>query len=300
MPLSNSRHLPARRAEVFFIAPRRPKGLFWQPNSKLLGYYDAVDISAVSVYKSQQKLHLTNLSKEGDNMRDFIDCEKKLGVEFKNKELLKNAFTHRSYVNEVKGLNTRHNERLEFLGDAVLELIVREYLYTAFPEKPEGELAAIRNTLVGMEILSGVTRRLEVSEFLLTSNGAIKEGERALRTILGRLYEAIVGAIYLDQGYETAQNLVYETLLPELKTAINFRDAKSFFQEVAQALMKITPHYELLKEEGLDNKKCFVVAACLGEEQVATGVGTSKKEAETRAAEAALKVKGWLNKIPVV
>jgi ribonuclease-3 len=230
-------------------------------------------------------------------MKNFAILEKSLGLEFKNRDLLIEAFCHRSYLNEHPDFYLPHNERLEFLGDAVLELIVTEYLYKKYPEKNEGELTNWRAALVNAKILGEVARELGFNDFLLLSKGEEKETGKARLYILANTFEALIGAIYLDQGYEVAKKFVEKNLierkLPEIIEKGLFKDPKTRFQEEAQERVKITPTYKVLEEWGPDHAKHFIVGVFLGNELVAKGEGTSKQEAEEEAAKNALKIKGW-------
>lgn len=227
---------------------------------------------------------------------DFGVFEKKIGIAFKNKDLLRTAFTHRSYLNENRRAKMEHNERLEFLGDAVLELIVTEYLYGKYPEKPEGDLTAYRSALVNAVTLSGVADGLGMNDFLLLSRGEAKDTGRARQVILANTIEAFIGALYLDQGYGPVQKFVREHLFPLLDDIVRQKkwlDAKSHFQEKAQEIVGATPSYETVKEIGPDHDKQFTVAVFIDSEKVAEGEGKSKQEAEQKAAERALKAKKW-------
>jgi ribonuclease-3 len=230
-------------------------------------------------------------------MKNFLVLEKNLGLEFKNRDLLIEAFCHRSYLNEHPDFPLPHNERLEFLGDAVLELIVTEYLYKKYPEKNEGELTNWRAALVNAKILGELAKILGFNDFLLLSKGEEKETGKARLYILANTFEALIGAIYLDQGYEVAKNFVEKNLierkLPEIIEKGLFKDPKTRFQEEAQERVKITPTYKVLEEWGPDHAKHFIVGVFLGNELVAKGEGTSKQEAEEEAAKNALKIKGW-------
>ena len=228
---------------------------------------------------------------------DFAKFEKHAGIIFKDKTLLRMAFTHRSYLNENRRLRTEHNERLEFLGDAVLELIVTEYLYEKYPEKPEGDLTAYRSALVNAVTLSAVAEKLGMNEYLLLSKGEAKDTGRARQIILANAIEALIGALYLDGGYEGARSFVAKFVFPltdEIVAKRQWLDAKSHFQEKAQEVYGITPSYTVLKETGPDHDKHFTVAVEIGKERVAEGVGKSKQDAEQDSAKAGLKVKGWL------
>ncbi|WKZ26531.1 MAG: ribonuclease III [Candidatus Paceibacterota bacterium] len=227
---------------------------------------------------------------------DFLEFEKKAGINFKNKELLKQAFTHRSYLNEVRNFKIQHNERLEFLGDAVLELAVTEYLFNRFPEKTEGELTSYRAALVNALTCARVAIELGVNNFLLLSKGEAKDVGRARQYILANTLEAIIGAIYLDQGYEFAKKFILEHVTPltdEILQTKSWIDAKSRFQERAQEITGTTPSYKVIKEVGPDHDKHFTSAVFLGEEKIAEGQGVSKQEAEQEAAASALEEKGW-------
>jgi ribonuclease III len=230
-------------------------------------------------------------------MKNFSILEKKLELNFNNKDLLIEAFCHRSYLNEHPEFHLSHNERLEFLGDAVLELVVTEYLYKKYPEKNEGELTSWRAALVNAKTLGNLANELGLDEFLLLSKGEEKEKGKARLYILANTVEALIGAIYLDQGYEVVRNFVEKNLierkLPEIIEKGLFKDAKTRFQEEAQERVKITPTYKVLEEWGPDHDKHFVVGVFLKDELVAKGEGSSKQEAEEDAANNALKIKGW-------
>ena len=227
---------------------------------------------------------------------DTSPLETKLGVDFKNPDLLLQAFVHRSYLNENPRFHLSHNERLEFLGDAVLELIVTEALYQAYPEKPEGELTSLRAALVNSNMLSDVSEGLGLNEHLLLSRGEAKDTGRARQFILANTFEALIGAIYLDQGYGSARDFITRTLMPRLEEVISeklYRDPKSQFQEEAQERVGITPAYEVHREWGPDHDKHFVVGVYLGRELAAEGEGSSKQAAEVEAARRALTAKLW-------
>ncbi len=229
-------------------------------------------------------------------MKDFSNLEKKLILEFKNKNLLIQAFVHRSYLNENPKFQLFHNERLEFLGDAVLELVVTNYLYQNYTKKSEGELTSWRAALVNAKQLAKTAKKVGLDDFLLLSRGEKKELGKARQYILANTFEALIGAIYLDRGYKISQRFIEENLIKELPHIIEshlFKDAKSYFQERAQEKVKITPTYKVLKEWGPDHVKHFVIGVFLGEELVVKGEGFSKQEAEEEAAKKALKVKKW-------
>ncbi|UZE93130.1 MAG: ribonuclease III [Candidatus Nealsonbacteria bacterium] len=227
-------------------------------------------------------------------MKDFSEFEKKINIKFKNKDLLTQAFVHRSYCNEHPDFHLSHNERLEFLGDAVLELVVTEDLYQQYPKKTEGELTNWRASLVNSKILARVAQKLGFNDFLLLSRGESKELGKARRYILANTFEAVIGAIYLDRGYKTCQGFIRKHLIKELPLIIEkglYRDAKSHFQEESQERVGITPAYKVLKEWGPDHAKHFIIGVFLEEELIAEGEGSSKQEAEEEAAKKALEVK---------
>ncbi len=230
-------------------------------------------------------------------MQDFSGLEKKLGLKFKNKDLLTQAFTHRSYLNENPTFYLAHNERMEFLGDAVLELAVTEYLYKEFPKEPEGELTTWRAALVNADTLSKTAKELGFNDYLLLSKGEAKDNlGKARDYILANSFESFVGAVYLDQGYKKSKEFIDKVLIKELPKILEhklFRDAKSHFQEQAQEISKITPIYKVLGEQGPDHAKNFVIGVFLGEKLIAKGEGSSKQEAEEAAAKNGLKINNW-------
>jgi ribonuclease-3 len=224
------------------------------------------------------------------------DFAASLGYTFNEPALLRTAFTHRSYVNEHRGSTIEHNERLEFLGDAVLELVVTRFLFDTYPDKTEGDLTAYRAALVNTITISDAASELGMNNYLLLSKGEARDTGRARQYILANTFEAVIGAIYLDQGYDTAQEFIAKTIFPRIDEVVEKRlwqDNKSHFQEVAQEKVSITPSYQVLSEVGPDHDKQFTVGAYLGEEQVAEGTGRSKQEAEQSAAAAALDAKSW-------
>ncbi len=219
----------------------------------------------------------------------------KIGLKFKDYQFLQEALTHRSFLNENRSYKLPHNERLEFLGDAVLELSVTRYLFSNY-QNPEGDLTNWRAALVNGEMLAKIGQEIEIEEFLLMSRGESKDTGKARQYILANAMEAIIGAIYLDQGYEEADKFINKHIiskLPEVLETKSYQDPKSYFQEKAQEIVQVTPHYEVVKEWGPDHDKRFSVAVFLGEEKVAEGEGESKQEAQRNAAEAGLKAKGW-------
>jgi len=223
-------------------------------------------------------------------MNNTSCIEKKIGIKFKDKDLLQQAFVHRSYLNENRGFKLDHNERLEFLGDACLELVVTEHLYNNYPN-PEGELTNWRAALVRGTTISKVAKALGFEDYLLLSKGESKSTGKARELILANTFEAVLGAIYLDQGYNTVDKFLKKYLIPHLKEIIAkklYYDAKSSFQEMVQEKTGITPIYKLEKEEGPDHAKTFVMGVYIEEKKIADGTGASKQSAEQEAARVAL------------
>ena len=217
--------------------------------------------------------------------------EKIIGVKFKNKGLLKEALTHRSYLNENPNWGVPHNERLEFLGDAVLELAVTEELYNRFPDQPEGQLTALRAALVNYQMMSEVAREVGLEQHILLSRGESKDTGKAREVILANAIEAVIGAVYLDSDYKKSKKLVVDAILGHLDEVIKkglYKDSKSSLQEKLQASKRLTPTYKVLSETGPDHAKIFVVGVYIGDELLATGQGASKQDAEVAAARAAL------------
>ena len=217
--------------------------------------------------------------------------EEILGFKFNNKELLKEALTHRSYVNEHPNWSVPNNERLEYLGDAVLELAVTEYLYAKYPEYREGKMTSLRAALVNHIILSKIAKDILLQKFVLLSRGEAKDTGRARDVILANAIEALLGAVYLDRGYEVVRGLIKKfvlTKLPEVVEKGLERDSKSVLQEIVQEKMKLTPSYRVLEENGPDHQKEFLVGVLFGDEMIEKGRGNSKQEGEYRAAENAL------------
>ncbi len=229
-------------------------------------------------------------------MKDFKSFEARIGLEFNDLDLLRQAFTHRSYLNEHRGVGHGHNERLEFLGDAVLELISTHYLYTQFPDKDEGELTAFRAALVNAVTCAEVAQDVGINDYLLLSRGEAKDTGRARGVLLANAFEALVGAIYLDQGYDAAKLFIEKYLLPKIDIIVKERlwqDPKSTLQEKAQDVEGVTPHYSVLRETGPDHDKQFVVGVYVKDILLGEGSGKSKQEAEAAAAKAALDKRGW-------
>lgn len=232
----------------------------------------------------------------GVRMHDFKDLEEKLGVSFRNKDLLYEALTHKSYRNENRRWPYPNNERLEFLGDAVLELVVTEYLFLTFADKPEGELTNLRAALVNGQFLSKIGDGFDLGSFLLLSRGESKDTGRARTWLVANAMEAIIGALYLDQGPAVAKEFIDGHILSRMVDILKngIRDAKSILQERVQSFLKITPTYRIMEETGPDHDKWFIIGIFFGDEFVATGGGNSKREAEIQAATEALSVRGWL------
>ncbi|MFH0846241.1 MAG: ribonuclease III [Patescibacteria group bacterium] len=228
-----------------------------------------------------------------DNFQKFAE---KIGVKFNDINLLKTAFTHRSYLNENKEKGLEHNERLEFLGDAVLELAVTRHLFNEFPDEPEGVLTSYRSAIVNTTSLLNIAERLGLNDYLLLSKGEAKDTGRARAFIIANVVEAIIGAIYLDQGYDAAAKFIEDQFLHMTGDVVEnnlWQDSKSAFQEKAQEKERTTPTYEVLKESGPDHDKKFKIGVFLGKKLIAEGEGVSKQEAEQQAAKEALKAKMW-------
>ena len=227
---------------------------------------------------------------------NFSKFEEKIGIKFKDKNLLKQAFTHRSYLNENPSLALEQNERLEFLGDAVLELAITEYMYKKYPQKTEGEMTALRAALVNSIMLSEVASELNIGDLMLLSKGEAKSLGKARQYILANAFEAIIGAVYLERGYEETFGFLEKNLFGKIEEVIEKKlwiDAKSLFQEKAQELESVTPLYKVLTEAGPDHEKVFVMGVFLGSDLIAEGKGASKQEAEQDAARNGLKAKNW-------
>lgn len=230
-------------------------------------------------------------------MEQLESFEEKIGIKFHDKAVLREAFTHRSYINETRERGLDHNERLEFLGDAVVELSVTDFLYKKYPQSSEGDLTSYRAALVNAVTLGELGIELGVERYILLSKGEAKDkGTKARQIILANAFEALVGAIYLDQGYAVADSFLKQSLLQKTEEIVKkklWRDAKSFFQEQAQEKVSVTPSYRIVKEFGPDHDKQFTVGVYLGDTLVAEGSGKSKQEAEQVAAAEGLKEKGW-------
>jgi len=228
---------------------------------------------------------------------DFSTLEKRIDVTFENKDVLKQALTHRGFLNDNRGWKLGHNERLEFLGDSVLELVVTAYLFNRYEDAPEGKLTEYRSALVNIQVLSTLAKELGLNDFILLSNGEAKDATgRARQIILGDAFEALIGAIYFDRGLGTAHRFVTKYILSRAEEFIakdRLGNSKGALQMIAQEKLKMTPTYAVLEQKGPDHDRQFVVGVYFGSELIATGQDGSKKLAEVQAAKAALDVKGW-------
>ncbi len=226
-------------------------------------------------------------------MQSLDRFEEILGIKFKNEAFLREALTHRSYLNEHPHWEWGQNERLEYLGDAVLELSASRFLFDVFPEFPEGRLTGLRAALVNYRMLSKVASEISLDVFLFMSKGEAKDSDKAKEIIMANAIEAVIGAIYLDQGYDTADAFVKKFVMTHLNEVLDAgleKDPKSRLQEIVQEQEKVTPTYRVLKEEGPDHKRTFYVGVFFGDRMIEKGVGSSKQEAETNAAENAIQV----------
>lgn len=220
------------------------------------------------------------------------EVEEKIGIEFDNELLLKTACTHRSYLNEHRSTVKEHNERLEFLGDAVLELVVTDFLFNRYNTEPEGVLTSWRAALVKTESLAELADSKGLGQYLLMSRGEAKSGGRTRMALLANMVEAIIGAIYLDKGYSLAEKFINKNISPKLEGIIKTGahiDAKSHFQEIAQEREGVTPHYEVIAESGPDHDKTFEMAVYINKKLWGKGTGNSKQSAQQSAAHSALK-----------
>ncbi len=225
------------------------------------------------------------------------DLLTKFSLRTDDTDLYEQAFIHRSYINENPRTKLHHNERLEFLGDAVLELVVTEFLYKKFPERNEGDLTAYRSALVNAVTIGIVAEELALGDLMRLSKGEAKDTSKARQSILADAYEAFLGAVYLKEGFVSAKRVVEQTVIQKTDEVIRkglHKDAKSFVQEKAQELYSVTPTYNLLEQTGPDHDKRFIIAISFGENQIAIGEGQSKQEAETNAAKNALLKKNWV------
>lgn len=212
------------------------------------------------------------------------------GLTFQDTTLLETAFTHTSYANEHRLLNISHNERLEFLGDAVLQLLISEYLYARFPEKPEGELSKLRSMMVREESLAGFSRDCQFDQYIRLGKGEEKNGGRNRETILGDLFEAFLGALLLDQGVEAVRSFITVHIIPKIEKGQFERvvDYKTQLQEILQAGGDVQIRYQVLQESGPAHAKEFLVGVFLNDQKLAQGLGRSKKLAEQEAAKKAI------------
>ncbi len=229
-------------------------------------------------------------------IQDFKQVSEELGLSFNNLDFLAEALTHRSFLNEHREWKLPHNEKLEFLGDAVLGFVVADYLVQQYPELQEGALTSLRAALVNSDSLLSVAHQLQLEKYLLVSKGEAKDFQNPRSYILSNAVEALIGALYLDGGIEKARQFIQKYFFPkteEILRTSSYKDAKSLFQERSQEILGITPTYKTLKSWGPDHNKQFEVGVYLKDELVSTGQGYSKQEAELKAAETALKLKGW-------
>jgi len=230
-------------------------------------------------------------------MPELSNLQKALGFNFKNIDILRQAMVHRSYLNEHPEFPCGHNERLEFLGDAVLEIVVTEHLYLNYPDTPEGDLTNWRASLVNAKMLYVIAVEMGLEAYLYLSRGEAKDKNKKSRHyILANAVEALIGAIYLDQGLDRAKEFILKQIvvkLPEILKTQAYLDPKSRFQEQAQDKRGVTPRYDIIEEEGPDHAKTFTVGLYLGDEQIATGQGSSKQEAQVDAAGKGLKILNW-------
>jgi ribonuclease-3 len=225
-------------------------------------------------------------------MADLNQLEKEINIKFNDRNLLQSCLTHRSYLNENRSWPLAHNERLEFLGDAVLELVTTEYLYRNFPN-PEGELTNLRSALVNYKMLSEIAAGIHLDKYIMLSKGEARDLGRARQVILANAIEALIGAIYLDAGFKVAEEFVNKFVINQLEKIVSggkVLDPKSKYQELTQEKMGVTPHYKVLSEWGPDHNKQFEVGVFVQDKQMAKGQGSSKQEAEISAAENGLKV----------
>lgn len=230
-------------------------------------------------------------------MKDLSKLEAAIGQTFNNQDLLQKSLVHRSYINEHPNFSLGHNERLEFLGDAVLELAVTKFLFNNYKDKPEGELTNWRASLVKSDTLADTAQEIGLNDFLFLSKGESKDdNSKARRYILANAFEALIGALYLDQGFDAAETFIGKFLLPKFKMILEnqlYLDPKSLFQEKSQEIEGVTPRYEVISEIGPDHAKKFTIGVFVNSHCIAKGTGASKQEAEESAAQAALRAKKW-------
>jgi len=230
-------------------------------------------------------------------MPELSNLQKTLGLKFKNTDILRQAMVHRSYINEHPDFACGHNERLEFLGDAVLEIVITEHLYLNYPDTPEGDLTNWRASLVNAKMLYIIATELDLEAYLYLSRGEAKDKNKKSRHyILANAVEALIGAIYLDQGLDSAKSFILKYIavkLPEILKTQAYLDPKSRFQEQAQDKRGVTPRYEIIAEEGPDHAKIFTVGLYVEDELISSGEGSSKQEAQVDAAAKGLKILNW-------
>lgn len=228
--------------------------------------------------------------------KNFAKLEDRIGIKFNNPNYIVQALVHRSYLNENRDFPLGHNERLEFLGDAVLELVITEHLFENYLN-PEGELTNWRAALVNAKMCAQIASEIDMEPYLFLSRGESKdEGTKAREYILAKVMESLIGAVYVDQGWDIVKQFIirwFITKLPEVLEKGLWMDPKSRFQESSQEIIGITPNYKVEKEEGPDHAKEFVVGVYLNKEKIAEGKGSSKQEAQVNAAENALEIKKW-------
>lgn len=225
-------------------------------------------------------------------MSDFSQLQTSIGISFKNKSLLAQAFIHRSYLNENRGKKLQSNERLEFLGDAVLELATSEFLFQKLTHQPEGELTSLRSSLVKTGTLASTADKLKLGSYLKMSRGEAAGGGKTNETLLANTFEALIGAIYLDQDFTQAEKFLNTYLFPQLKTILEnnlHHDFKSTLQEKVQAQGQPTPQYQTVKAIGPDHQKIFTITVLINGKIMGRGQGSSKQRAQQDAAQAALK-----------
>ena len=228
---------------------------------------------------------------ENNRNRDVSELIKKIGYEFKNEEYLHEALTHRSYANEIEKGRRFNNEKLEFLGDAILNLITTEYIYDLYEKKTEGELAKLKSQIISEPVFSTIASELELGEYLYLSNGEVMSGGRHRRSILGDAFEALIGAIFKDSDYYTAKNIALKFLLGKINKLEEIEgtgDYKTVLQEFVQGKYRKMPEYNLIKTSGPDHDKVFEISVSWNDKIYGTGIGKSKKEAEKHAAKEAL------------
>jgi len=228
-------------------------------------------------------------------MEEISKLEKKLNINFKNKNLLRMAFIHRSYLNEHPEEKLGHNERLEFLGDSVLGMVVSKHLFIKYPDQPEGDLTNFRSSLVNAKMLSKAAVGLHLGNYLYLSKGEEATGGRNRQYIMANTFEALLGAIFLDQGLDASEAFIKKIILPNLKEILEkklYKDFKSQLQEKAQEKYGVTPTYKVIEERGPDHAKTFKTAVFIEQKKIAEGEGNSKQEAEQETAKVALE--NWL------